>query len=859
MILLGATFTGMLHAGQGTPQRRGSNTTDGATAPNPQKKKTPPQPATAQKIQVIEYEPMFLQSSGNQAGKQAVRIEGTFPNPDEIEVLPQPPLSPEAEYSISDSEILLNVTVDSAGPNGSSNEAAVLIERKSASGEGSPSSGNERVTLKFRVHDACSNHVTIPQSQPHVPAGWSNLCKIPGGIPSCKDSLKKKSGTCVYGMNALTHQRTTDLSSTNGAAEKFCGTQWTGFGDFDRPSTYLTVKDAAAVLVCNQNPFRWATTLSRNDTPIKNDDPSILLGALDPALGLKNAADAANKATSTSNNKSSGGTETKSNTGGQAKGQAKSLPQRKGVPAAKPQLPKGLTFNFQVANATAREETNPLTFAFSDPVQACVQDISVVVGGDDTTISDFIDSYNGMKAEMEDDSTPCDKRVTDATNLWSKAQSLATKDLNGVQQDISALQQEIADRLSMVKPYADDPLGKSETAALTAQNQALVQQECVVANLLTTTTTIFKNVAVPIQNILGTNGSLIYISTAVGDDHDPVQRVWNLSSTLKKDTLADTSDFGQNTYAACLNPQKGQQQQQQQNPNHQNGQNPTQPPNPNGDQNPNGDDTGSLRHNNSGVQYRDAMLSMPADNSMVVDEASGPLQSGANSQSSGGSKKKKTGSGADKGGQPDGQQTAPQTAGAVTQEDGPTIEATFGAPRFVVSAGTAAVILRNRQYQKVQANGQTSGTTIEYATNSLTRFDPVLLGHIRLYQYHGTDDGLFATLGVTGSSNNQGASAEYLLGLTSSFAHNWIFVTPGLFIGQSLSLSGGYKVGDALPAKFSGSVPTEQSWKPGFGLAISIRIPGTTAPKTKTTDSNTTTKNSASKNGATTPAKPAGQ
>jgi len=838
-------FAGTLYAAQG----HGGQTPGAVKPPHGQKPQPPAQPQPdPNKISVTEYEPMFLQSSG----KQAIRIEGTFPNPDEIEVLPQPPLSPDAEYSISDSEILLNVTVASAA----SNEAAVLVQRKPASGGGSqPASSNGRWTLKFEVHDACNKHVSLPASQPRVPAGWASLCKIPGSIPNCKDSLKKKSGTCVYGMNALTHQRTTNLSS--GTGQQFCGTEWTGFGEFDRPSTYLTVKDAAAVLVCNQNPFRWATTLSRNDTPIKNDDPSVLLGALDPALGLKNATDAANTATKKSNSQSPAGAQTKSNTGGQAKAEAKVEPQTKNILAAKPKpLPKGLTFNFQVVNGTPQEETNPLTFTFADPVQECVKDISTVVQGDDTTISNFIDSYNGMKAETEDDSTSCDTRLTDATNLWTGAQMLPTKDLNGVQQDISALQQEIAYRLSVVKAYANNPLGKSETAALTAQNQALVQQECVVADLLTTTTTVFKSVAVPIQNILGTNGSLVYISTAVGDDHDPVERVWKLSSTLKKDTLADTSDFGQNTYAACLNPQKGQQQQQQQqNPNHQNGQNPTQPPNPNGDQNPSGDDTVSLRHDNSGVHYRDAMLYTPAEHSVVVDEASGALQSGNQTTNSpqqpgGQSKKKKTGNGNTGGnnnGQQDGQQTTPQTSPAVTQEDGPTIDATFGAPRFVVSAGTAAVILRNRQYQKVQANGQSSGTTIEYSTNSLTRINPLLMGHIRLYQYHGTDDGLFGTLGVSGASNNQGVSAEYFLGLTSSFAHNWIFVSPGLYIGQSLSLSGGYKVGDPLPAKFSGSVPTEQGYKVGFGLAISIRIPGTTSPKTKTPSPNGTGNNGNSK------------
>lgn len=193
-----------------------------------------------------------------------------------------------------------------------------------------------------------------------------------------------------------------------------------------------------------------------------------------------------------------------------------------------------------------------------------------------------------------------------------------------------------------------------------------------------------------------------------------------------------------------------------------------------------------------------------------------------------------------------GQQTTQKATGP-TQEDGPQIDVTFGAPRFVTSAGVVGVLLRDQQYQKVQASGQSSGTTIEYSTNSNWRYNALFMGHVRFYQYKGTDDGLFATLGAGGTTQ---PAAEYFAGATSSFAHNWLFLSIGAYFAKQQTLTGGYKVGSQLPSSFSGSVPTESNYKPGLGIGISIRVPGTATPKTKTPNSNNTTQNK-NKNGNT--------
>jgi hypothetical protein len=174
----------------------------------------------------------------------------------------------------------------------------------------------------------------------------------------------------------------------------------------------------------------------------------------------------------------------------------------------------------------------------------------------------------------------------------------------------------------------------------------------------------------------------------------------------------------------------------------------------------------------------------------------------------------------------------------------------FGAPQVVVSVGIAGVFMQNRQYQKVQASGQSSGTTIEYSTDSSARMSPLIMAHGRIYRFAG-DDAIWGTLGVTAASNNSGVSAEYFVGGTVSFLHNWIFLTPGLYVGQKEALTGGYKVGQQLPSSFSGSLPIQQSYKPAFGLAISFRVPGTSAPKNKTSNQNSSPGKNGSQTGGT--------
>ncbi len=62
-----------------------------------------------------------------------------------------------------------------------------------------------------------------------------------------------------------------------------------------------------------------------------------------------------------------------------------------------------------------------------------------------------------------------------------------------------------------------------------------------------------------------------------------------------------------------------------------------------------------------------------------------------------------------------------------------------------------------------------------------------------------------------------------------------MFLTAGLYLGEQQKLTPGLYVGQAVPSTLTGSIPVQKNYRPGFGFAVSFRIPKTDAPKTKST------------------------
>ena len=771
-----------------------SNIDTGQTskAKSPPKKDRAPEPVAPEKLEISGYEPLFLQKKPS-SETQTIHIVGSFPKDVSLEAVSADLVPDQDQTWASDKEIFAQVAL------GDNAKGTVILLVKSSIGT---------TSISFEIRNACAK-LDPPRAAvaPTTVAGWNKLCDL----PPITDDKKAKHVAVTYGINALQHSSKTNPDSN------FCNNSSTDVSVVDLKDTYLNTGDAARVVVCNQNPFRWATTLSRNETAIKNDDPSAFLGILDPMLGANNATKAAAGAAGSATQKSSQGT------------------------TSKPAGSNKYSLNKSLAA--------PQNFTFEDPVQGCINELADNISNDDKSISAFITNYNSTKVVIEDDSTECGVRKDKTIKLWCDGQELPTTHLNAIASQIASIKTEIAYRENQLGTDGNS-LSQKHLKALQAQDKALDQQLCVANKLLTVATkTIPENVVTPIQKILGTNGSFVYMSTNVGRYHDPTQVTWKLSSRLKTTSgsgaLPTSSTLAVSPYLECMLPSsddsgtngptgKGQRNGQPNPPT------PTDPITPPVKEQKKASPTPSATTQVHQTAHVETVSFAEANNDVALPNT----PENPEEQSKKGAQKTKQnnpGGGANQ--QPPAGQQSDQTPAqspktGPTQEDGPQITTVFGGPQFVVSAGVAAVILRNQQFQKVQASGQTSGTTIEYSTNSLIRMSPLIMGHARLYKYKRSDRAIWATLGVTGASNNSGVSAEYFVGVSWSWLNNWVFLSPGLYIGQKQSLTAGYKVGQELPSSFTGSLPTTQNYRPGFGLTMSIRIPGTSAPKTKSTNSN---------------------
>jgi len=565
-------------------------------------------------------------------------------------------------------------------------------------------------------------------------------------------------------------------------------------------------------IVCNKNPFLASSDFSVAKTPITNDDLSTFLGVLVPGLGAGKAASS---------------TVSGSQQGAQPQGQIAPL-----------------------------NPPPPDFVGVADVMQECLDGITTNLDAIDSKYADFRVCFSATRKKLLQSDKTCDERLADTMKL-SKSLSSLNNDVNDktvtVNGRISKLQSMLTKPIQKAKsgPYANGPLTKLQLAVLQADNDSLASQACIsgaAADLVS------KAVAAGswIDNILGDTTS--FVEETDIQVFDPTVVTWSVKSsppaTNSAAVLAASAALNADLYGKCSQTAKGTGQG--------NGTGKPTPNNGNQPGSPNNQDTPQTQSSASDLipSATSVGFAMADRNSVSssltphlitasLREVGGSNPDGQNDDSASQNRNNNTAnSQTAKNNNPSGGTSAPSSAGMTYSGT-----YTFGAPRIVVSAGVAAVVgSQNRQYQKVQAQGQSSGTTIEYSTNSSFRMSPMIMAHGRLYQYR-EDNAIWATLGVMASSNNSGVSAEYFLGLTSSFFHNRVFLTPGLYIGQSQTLTGGYKVGDQLPASFTGSLPVQQNYKPGFGLAISFRVPGTSAPKTKTTNQNGDSTSSKNSNG----------
>jgi hypothetical protein len=148
-----------------------------------------------------------------------------------------------------------------------------------------------------------------------------------------------------------------------------------------------------------------------------------------------------------------------------------------------------------------------------------------------------------------------------------------------------------------------------------------------------------------------------------------------------------------------------------------------------------------------------------------------------------------------------------------------------GGQRVYAAAGTAVSFLPVKEFQRATGftSGTTSGTIIDFKTNSTTRISP-LMGFLH---WRPLDcEHLFLSFGATAKSDNQSTSPEFLFGPSWGFLGNRIFFTGGAYVGQQQKLAGNLHVGDTVPSSLTGEIPVQKSYHWSGGFSINFRITG---------------------------------
>jgi hypothetical protein len=765
-------------------------------------KEQPAAPCNGDSLKVDGIQPLFLDARD---AEQTMHLVGCFPEGTVVPVNENDAFSIKKYLRLSPQDFLVSATLSDRSPGsrlltlttGNSHVVPVTVQVDVV---GVTAACSKALAAKNAMDGAsniagCSDAAKTANSagSPTAPA-VSASCQLP------------KDGTYAA-FNAVTRE------FTDNGTTAFCNRS-SRSGDpssFNPKSIYKTEKETVHFVVCNKNPFIANTSPSITKTPIENDDLTMFLGVLAPGLG---AAKAASDATSSAKNNSSAS---------------------KGLTARQAPLPPS-------------PEAAPLPSfpPIADAVQDCLDGIAAELRGIDDEYGKFRRCFQAKRKNLLQSDLTCDARLKDTVDLSTAVAALnsrASDETADVNEQLSAVQAIVTTRGQIANngAYSKDPLTQQQVTALQSANQALTSEGCVSDAASTLVNTVYT-AASWLDTMLG--DSQTFIEQTDIRVSGPTTVNWSVMSAPPTSNTANILSAGgalsSDPYAKCRNQ--------------------TQPGgNTHNPSNGNGRGTGG---NNGGTANPPAS---PNNSSAPVTGESDVLYSMApryhvqNVALSVRSHQEspKTGQDSDSGGAAADNKTSksssnsgnPPATGAPTGAEVGSGTYVFGAPQVVVSIGVAGVFMQNRQYQKVQASGQTSGTTIEYSTDSSARISPLIMAHGRIHKFARTDDAIWGTLGVTASSNNSGVSPEYFVGGTVSFLHNWVFLTPGLYVSQKETLTGGYKVGQQLPSSFSGSLPIQQSYKPAFGFAISFRVPGTSAPKSKTTNQNNGSGSNGTKNG----------
>lgn len=158
-----------------------------------------------------------------------------------------------------------------------------------------------------------------------------------------------------------------------------------------------------------------------------------------------------------------------------------------------------------------------------------------------------------------------------------------------------------------------------------------------------------------------------------------------------------------------------------------------------------------------------------------------------------------------------------------------------GRQRFALALGAAGSGLDVTRFERIQGfeldrsgqlvlvNKEPNFTSVVgISEQSSYRLAPLVILHTRVHEGFWLFSGLHLSLGISGRVDD-GLAAEYLAGISFSFAEERYFLTLGGYYGTQETLEGQLFPGAALPEELT-DIPLRKERKWDFGLAMTVKV-----------------------------------
>jgi hypothetical protein len=158
----------------------------------------------------------------------------------------------------------------------------------------------------------------------------------------------------------------------------------------------------------------------------------------------------------------------------------------------------------------------------------------------------------------------------------------------------------------------------------------------------------------------------------------------------------------------------------------------------------------------------------------------------------------------------------------------------IGEPRVVLSGGVGFSTINERKIIRQQslvpdANGaMVLGNRFGFENRSQFRPSGIILinGLLKRFSLFGNEK---ATLAISGglvfSNRNDGLATEFIGGPSLGLANNKVFLTFGFHAARVEELSGGFKIGDPVPADLTDPLPLQKNWRNGLMFGLTFKVP----------------------------------